>query len=76
MPHRRGAGRADTSLCLVKVAANAICCALTLPSTTGFTASKVGGIGDQAHVHIDTVELAVRLLVPRWYFTSPEPPTS
>ena len=49
--------------------------ARTLPSTTGFTASRCEGLGaSERWTLLPSNERSDE--APRWYFTSPEPPTS
>ena len=53
----------------------ASCEARTLPITTGSTASRCDGLGSsETCTRLPATSMSVD--VPRWYFTSPEPPTS
>ena len=49
--------------------------ARTLPATTGSTASRCEGLGCSDRCTMRP-PISMSVLVPRWYFTSPEPCTS
>ena len=51
------------------------CRARTLPTTTGSTASRCDGLGWSERWTCRPA-ISTSVLVPRWYFTSPEPWTS
>ena len=51
------------------------CRARTLPTTTGSTASKCDGFG-WSEMCTSCPATSTSVLVPRWYFTSPDPCTS
>ncbi len=50
-----------------------VCFARTMPSTTGFTASRWLGFGDSDTLISRPDDVRCTPLAPRWYFTSPEP---